>query len=97
MKEVIIGLKNSRNNIAPRWGEFSGGFYNVIWGLLKAMVLGAIHQIFDDRILPVMLQLGIIALIPKGGKGRRYIANGWNKIEQQEQERVTKPCCKPVA
>ena len=41
--------------------------------------MGEIHHIFEDKQLPVSLQLDIIAVIPKGSKDRRYIVN-WRPL-----------------
>ena len=66
MEEVSKCLMKTRNNVAPGSGGFTGAFYKVFWCYLKHVVLGAIHQIFKDKSLPISLRLGIIALIPKG-------------------------------
>ena len=76
MEEVSKTLKNTRNNVAPGVGGFTGAFYKVFWCFLKQIVLGAMHEIFVNKELPLTVRLGIIALIPKGEKDRRYIANG---------------------
>ena len=75
MTEVITCLQNTRNNVAPGCGGFSGTFYKVFWCYIKNVVLGAIHQIYEDKTLPVTLRLEVIALILKGSKDKRYIAN----------------------
>ena len=72
MEEVSKCPMKTRNNVAPRFGRFTGAFYKVFWCYLKHIVLRAIHQIFKDKALPVTLRLGIIELIPKGAK--QYIA-----------------------
>ena len=38
-------------------------------------MLGTIHEIFDNKELPISVRLGIIALIPKGDKDKRFISN----------------------
>ena len=75
IEEVGKTLRNTRNNVAPGAGGFSGSFYKVFWCLLKFIVLGAIHEIFENRELPITLRLGIIALIPKGDKDKMFISN----------------------
>ena len=79
LEEISNSLKNTRNNVASRTGGFSGAFYKVIWCYMKKVVLGAIHQIFEDKQLTVSLRLGMIAIIPKGSKDRRYITN-WRPL-----------------
>ena len=66
MEEVSNTLKNTRNNVAPGAGGFTGAFYKVFWKFLKVIFLGAIHEIFENKELPLKVRLGIIALIPKG-------------------------------
>ena len=46
MDELSKTLKNTRNNVAPGAGGFTGGFYKVFWKNLKNIVLGAVHEIF---------------------------------------------------
>ena len=70
MDEVSKYLMKTRNNVAPGLGGFTGAFYKVFWCYLKHVVLGAIHQIFKDKALPITLRLGIIVLIPKGAKNK---------------------------
>ena len=48
--------------------KFSGVF-------LKKIVLGAMHEVFVNKELPLTVRLGIIALIPKGDKDRRILGN----------------------
>ena len=45
----------------------------------KKIVLGAIHEIFKNRELPLSVRLGIIALIPKEDKDPRFISN-WRPL-----------------
>ena len=68
-----------RNNVIPGCGGFSGTFNKVFGCYIKNVVLGAIHQTFEDKALPVTVRLGIIALIPKGSKDKRYIPN-WHPL-----------------
>ena len=57
MEEVSNTLKNTRNNVAPGAGGFTGAFYKVFWKFLKVIVLGAIHEIFENRDLPLTVRL----------------------------------------
>ena len=79
MEKVSNTLKNTRNNVAPGAGGFTGPFYKVFWKFLKVFVLGAIFEIFENKELPLTVRLGIIALIPKGDKDRRLISN-WRPL-----------------
>ena len=69
-EEVGRSLKNTRNNLSPGHGGYSGDFYKVFWFYLKTIVVNAIREIYMSGELPVTLRLGIIALIPKGDKDR---------------------------
>ena len=75
MQEVSTCLRNTRNNVTPGCGGFTGAFYKVFWCYLKNVVLGAIYKIFEEKELPITLRLGVRALIPKGSKDKRFIAN----------------------
>ena len=79
MEDVSQTLKNTRNNVAPGVGGFTGAFYKVFLCLLKKVVLGAMHEIFKNKKLPLTVRLGIIALIPKGDKDLRYISK-WRPL-----------------
>ena len=75
LEEVSKTLRNTRNDVAPGAGGFSGSFYKVFWCLIKYIVLGTIHELFVNRELPITVRLGIIALIPKGDKDKKFISN----------------------
>ena len=65
--------------MAPGAGGFTGSFYKVFWCYIKWIVLGTIHKIFYNRELPISVRLGIIALIPKDDKDRKFISN-WRPL-----------------
>ena len=79
MEEVSSTLKNTRINVAPGAGGFTGAFYKVFWKFLKQIVLGAIHEVFENKELPITVRQGIIALIPKGDKDQKFISN-WRPL-----------------
>ena len=79
LEEVSKTLSNTRNNVAPGVGGFSGSFYKVFWCLIKYIVLGTIHEIFENKELPITVRLGIITLIPKGEKDKKFISN-WRPL-----------------
>ena len=74
LEEVSKTLSNTRNNVPPGAGGLSGSFYKVFWCLIKYVVLGTIHKIFENRELQITVRLGIIALIPKGDKDKKFIS-----------------------
>ena len=69
-------LKGTRNNVCPGVSGFSGAFYKMFGKWFQYLVLGAIHQIFEDKHLPISQRLGIIYLIPKEEKNKKYIQTG---------------------
>ena len=73
MAELNDALKSTRNNVSPGVSGFSGAFYKMFWKWLQYIVLGAIHMIFEDKQLTTSQRLGIICLIPKGEKDKRYL------------------------
>ena len=79
MEEVSNTLKNTKNNVGPGADGFTGSFYKVFWCYIKWIVLGTIHKIFDNRELTISVRLGIIALIPKSDKDRKFILN-WRPL-----------------
>ena len=83
IEEVGNTLKNTKNNVAPGAGGFMGSFHMVFWCYIKKIVLGTIHEIFDNKELPISVRLGIIALIPKGDKVKRFILN-WQPLNLLE-------------
>ena len=78
-EEVGRSLTNTRNNLSPGHGGYSGDFYKVFWYYLKTIVVNAIREIYISGELPVTLRLGVIALIPKGNKDQRIISN-WRPL-----------------
>ena len=51
----------------------------MFWKYFKQIVVGAIREVYENRELPVSQRLGIIALIPKADKDKRYIKN-WRPL-----------------
>ena len=78
-EEVSCTLKNTKNNVAPGLGGFGGAFYKVFWKYFKKIVVGAIREVYENKELPLSQRLGIIALIPKADKDKRYIKN-WRPL-----------------
>ena len=78
-EEVSSTLKNTNNNVAPGPGGFGGAFNKVFWKYFKQIVVGAIREVYGNRELLLSQRLGIIALIPKADKDKRYILN-WQPL-----------------
>ena len=79
LEEVSKTLMNTHNNVPPGASGFTGAFYKVFWCFMKKVVLGAMHEIFENKELPTTVRLGLIALISKGNTDRRYISN-WRPL-----------------
>ena len=43
-EEVLLTLKNTKNNVVPGPGGFGGAFYKVFWKYLKKIVVNAIEE-----------------------------------------------------
>ena len=69
-EEVSSTLKNAKNNIAPGPSGIGGAFYKMFWKYFKQIVVGAIREVYENRELPILQRLGIIALIPKADKDK---------------------------
>ena len=74
-EEVSRTLKNTKNNEASGPGGFGGAFYKMFWKYFKQIVVRATREVYDNRELPILQRLGIIALIPKTDKDQRFIKN----------------------
>ena len=79
LEEVSKTLRSTENDVAPGAAGFSGSFCKVFWCLIKHIVVGTIHEILENKELPITVRLGIIALIPKGDKDKKFISN-WRPL-----------------
>ena len=77
--DVSSTLRVTKNNVGPGPGRFGGAFYKMFWKYLKNIVVAAIREVYKNRELPLSQRLGIIALIPKADKDRRYSKN-WRPL-----------------
>ena len=72
-------IKKCKNNIAPGSTGFTYEFYKFFWRNLKTFVINSVDHSFDNNRLSVCQSLGIVSLIPKGEKDKRYLTN-WRPI-----------------
>ena len=79
LEEMTKYLKKTRNNVSPGSSGFTNEFYKFFWRDLKIFVLNAVEFAFDNNRLSVTQNLGIISIIPKGDKDKRYL-NNWRPI-----------------
>ena len=77
--ELTQYLKRAKNNVAPGSTGFTNEFYKLFWRDLKKFVTDAINDSYEKGMLSVSQRLGIITLIPKGGKDKIFLKN-WRPL-----------------
>ena len=71
MAELTNALRNTRNNISTGVSGFSVAFYKVFWKWLQYIVLGAIHEIFEDKKTAHFTKIRHHLSSSQGRKGRK--------------------------
>ena len=79
LDEMTKYLKKTKNNVAPGSSGFTNEFYKFFWRDLKLFVINSVDYAFDNNRLTVSQNLGIISIIPKGEKDKRYLTN-WRPL-----------------
>ena len=79
LNEMTNYLKKCKNNVAPGSSGFSFDFYKFFWRDLKQFIIRSIDFAFEQNRLSVSQRLGIISIIPKGDKDKRYLSN-WRPL-----------------
>ena len=77
--EMTKYLKKSKNNVSPGSSGFTGDFYKFFWLDIKHFVVRSANYSFDIGSLSIQQRLGIVTLLPKGMKDKRYLAN-WRPL-----------------
>lgn len=77
--ELLVALKESKNNKAPGIDGLPTDFYKVFWNDISKYMLDALNDAYNNCELSVNHRLGIISLIPKKEKDTLYIKN-WRPI-----------------
>ena len=77
--EMTGYLKETKNNAAPGSSGFTNDFYKFFWIDLKHFVVNSANYSFDIGTLSIQQRLGIITLLPKGSKDKRYLSN-WRPL-----------------
>lgn len=72
-------LKKCRNNASPGSSGFTGSFYKLFWRNISQFTVNALNFAYTHGELSVTQKLGIIVLLPKGSKDKRYLGN-WRPI-----------------
>ena len=79
LNEMTKYLKKCKNNVAPGSSGFTFDFYKFFWRDLKQFIIRAVDFSFENNRLSVSQRLGIISIIPKGDKDKRYLKN-WRPL-----------------
>ena len=57
------------------WGPLEGNF----WCDIKTFIINAVNYAFEHQRLPISQRLGIVSIIPKGDKDKRFLTN-WRPL-----------------
>ena len=79
VQEMTKYLKKCKNNVSPGSSGFTNDFYKFFWRDLKYFVINSVDYAFDHNRLSATQSLGIINIIPKGDKDKRYL-NNWRPL-----------------
>ena len=79
VQEMTRYLKKCKNNVSPGSSGFTNDFYKFFWRDLKHFVINAVDYAFDNNRLSATQSLGIISIIPKGEKDKRFL-NNWRPL-----------------
>ena len=79
VKEATKYLKKCRSDASPGSSGFTGGFYKLFWRNLKYSIVNSLNFAYETGNLSVSQKLGVIILLPKPDKDKRFLAN-WRPI-----------------
>ena len=79
LDEMTKYLKKCKNNVAPGSSGFSFDFYKFFWRDLKHFIIRAVDYAFENNRLAVSQSIGIVSIVPKGEKDKRYLSN-WRPL-----------------
>ena len=79
LSEISNYLKRTRNNKSPGSSGFTGEFFKFFFRDIRQFMLSSVNYSFAIGSLSVTQKLGILTLLPKGSKDKRYIKN-WRPI-----------------
>ena len=79
LPEMTKYLKKCKNNVAPGSSGFTFDFFKFFWRDFKHFIIRAVDYAFENNRLSVSQSLGIISIIPKGEKDKRYLSN-WRPL-----------------
>ena len=79
IEEATRYIKKCRADASPGSSGFTGGFYKLFWRNLKHHVVNSLNYAYESGNLSITQKLGIIILLPKPEKDKRFLAN-WRPI-----------------
>ena len=79
VEEMTKYLKKCKNNVSPGSSGFTNDFYKFFWRDIKIFIINSVDYAFDHNRLSATQSLGIISIIPKGDKDKRY-SNNWRPL-----------------
>ena len=79
VEECTRYLKNCRNNASPGSSGFTGAFFKMFWKNLSSFTVNSLNYAYEKGELSVTQRHGVIILLPKGTKDKRYL-NNWRAI-----------------
>ena len=79
LKEATDYMKSCRSDASPGSSGFSGGFYKMFWRNLKHFIVNSLNYAYETGNLSVTQKLGIIILLPKPDKDKKFLSN-WRPI-----------------
>ena len=62
-----------KNNVAPGASGFTNEFFKFFWRDVKLFVLKSVDYSFANNRLSASKSLGMISIIPKGDKDKRFL------------------------
>ena len=75
MKELDIALKQMSVGKSPGQDGLTSNFYTFFWEDMKELLFTALKECIKNNNLLATMKQGIIILLPKAGKDKRYIDN----------------------
>ena len=75
LQEMTAYLKKTNNNVSPGASGFTNEFFKFFWRDIKLFVVKSAEYSFKNNRLSASKSLGIINIIPKGDKDKRFLSN----------------------
>ena len=79
VEEATIYMKKCRGDASPGSSGFTGAFFKFFWRNLKVFIVNSLNYAYQTGNLSITQKLGVIILLPKPEKDKRYLSN-WRPI-----------------